>query len=106
MPSAQWLKMMQIDEDRRSGNGAKPKAEETKPLPPKKQPEKAPKAVKPELEKPEPTVAGAVYTERKPKEPVYIRLDADLLAAIKATGPGWQTRLNDLLRTHFKPNQF
>lgn len=40
------------------------------------------------------------------KEPVTIRLDADLLAAIKATGPGWQTRLNDLIRTHFRPNQF
>lgn len=27
-----------------------------------------------------------------------IRLDADLLAAFKATGKGWQTRMNDALR--------
>ena len=47
-----------------------------------------------------------VRTDRKAKEPVTMRLDADLLAAIKATGPGWQTRLNDLIRTYFKPNQF
>lgn len=24
--------------------------------------------------------------------------DADVLDALKATGPGWQTRINDLLR--------
>lgn len=27
-----------------------------------------------------------------------IRFDPDVLAALKATGPGWQTRANDLLR--------
>ncbi len=27
-----------------------------------------------------------------------IRFDADVLAALKATGPGWQSRTNDLLR--------
>jgi uncharacterized protein (DUF4415 family) len=27
-----------------------------------------------------------------------IRFDADVLAALKATGPGWQSRANDLLR--------
>jgi uncharacterized protein (DUF4415 family) len=32
------------------------------------------------------------------KQPVKIRLDADLLAALRAAGPGWQTRLNALLR--------
>lgn len=32
------------------------------------------------------------------KEPVKIRLDADLLAALRATGDGWQTRINDTLR--------
>jgi uncharacterized protein (DUF4415 family) len=33
-----------------------------------------------------------------PKEPVKIRLDADVLAALRATGDGWQTRINDTLR--------
>ena len=33
-----------------------------------------------------------------PKVPVKIRLDADVLTALKATGPGWQTRVNDTLR--------
>jgi uncharacterized protein (DUF4415 family) len=27
-----------------------------------------------------------------------IRLDADLLAALKATGPDWRSRLNDMVR--------
>lgn len=32
------------------------------------------------------------------KVPTTLRLDADLLAALKATGKGWQTRVNDVLR--------
>ncbi len=32
------------------------------------------------------------------KEPVKIRLDADVLRALRATGDGWQTRINDTLR--------
>ena len=32
------------------------------------------------------------------KEPVKIRLDADVLVALRATGEGWQTRINDTLR--------
>jgi uncharacterized protein (DUF4415 family) len=32
------------------------------------------------------------------KEPVKIRLDPDVLAALRATGDGWQTRINDMLR--------
>jgi len=32
------------------------------------------------------------------KEPVKIRLDADVLAALRASGDGWQTRINDALR--------
>ena len=36
---------------------------------------------------------------RKPlKVPTTIRLDPDVLAALKATGKGWQTRVNDALR--------
>ncbi|MFM9890039.1 MAG: BrnA antitoxin family protein [Rickettsiales bacterium] len=33
-----------------------------------------------------------------PKVQTTIRLDADVLKALKAGGRGWQTRLNDLLR--------
>lgn len=33
------------------------------------------------------------------KEPVKLRLDADVLAALRATGAGWQTRINDTLRS-------
>lgn len=32
------------------------------------------------------------------KEPVKLRLDPDVLAALRATGEGWQTRINDMLR--------
>jgi uncharacterized protein (DUF4415 family) len=28
-----------------------------------------------------------------------MRVDADVLAAFKATGPGWQTRINAVLRS-------
>jgi uncharacterized protein (DUF4415 family) len=39
----------------------------------------------------------------RPKAPTVrptlnMRVDADVLAAFKATGPGWQTRINELLR--------
>ena len=32
------------------------------------------------------------------KEAVKLRLDADVLAALRSTGDGWQTRINDTLR--------
>ena len=32
------------------------------------------------------------------KERVTIRFDADVLAAFRATGAGWQTRVNDAMR--------
>ena len=38
------------------------------------------------------------------KEQVAIRIDHEVLAAFRAAGPGWQTRMNDALkdwlRTH------
>lgn len=34
------------------------------------------------------------------KEPTTMRLDKDVLAIFKATGNGWQTRLNAVLRKH------
>jgi uncharacterized protein (DUF4415 family) len=32
------------------------------------------------------------------KEQISVRLDPDVLAALRAAGPGWQSRINDLLR--------
>lgn len=36
------------------------------------------------------------------KEQVAIRFDRDVLAAFRAAGPGWQTRMNDALRDWLK----
>ncbi len=33
-----------------------------------------------------------------PKVAVSLRLDQEVVARFKATGPGWQTRMNDALR--------
>ena len=33
-----------------------------------------------------------------PKVAVSLRLDQDIVARFKASGPGWQTRMNDALR--------
>lgn len=33
-----------------------------------------------------------------PKVPVTVRYDAEVVAAFKATGKGWQTRMNDALK--------
>jgi len=41
-------------------------------------------------------VVGKFY--RPLKEPVTLRLDADVLAWLKSQGPGYQTRINTLLR--------
>ena len=40
--------------------------------------------------------AGSVASMTK--EPVKLRLDPDVVAALRATGDGWQTRINDMLR--------
>ena len=39
---------------------------------------------------------------RLTKEPVKLRLDADVLAALRASGEGWQTRINDTLRASLR----
>lgn len=44
-------------------------------------------------------------TVQHPKAPMTMRVDADVLAAIKATGAGWQTRVNDLLREAVRRGQ-
>lgn len=36
------------------------------------------------------------------KVPTTIRFDADVLAALKASGKGWQTRVNEALRDWLK----
>ncbi len=38
------------------------------------------------------------------KVPTSIRLAADVVAALKATGPGWQTRVSDILRKALRAN--
>lgn len=38
----------------------------------------------------------------RPKAALTMRVDADVLAALKASGPGWQTRVNALLRRAVK----
>lgn len=39
------------------------------------------------------------------KKPTTVRLDNDILAAFKATGRGWQTRLNAALRDWLKEHR-
>jgi uncharacterized protein (DUF4415 family) len=36
------------------------------------------------------------------KEPIKVRIDKDILAHFRATGRGWQTRLNDTLRASLR----
>ena len=36
------------------------------------------------------------------KVSITLRLDPDVLDALRATGPGWQTRINDLLRANIQ----
>ncbi|MGM4919538.1 BrnA antitoxin family protein [Tardiphaga sp. 813_E8_N1_3] len=44
---------------------------------------------------------GRPRTEN-PKIPVKLRLDDDVVTALRATGPGWQTRINDMLKSRIK----
>jgi uncharacterized protein (DUF4415 family) len=52
-------------------------------------------------------VVGKFY--RPIKRPVTVRIDADILAWLKRSGPGYQTRINALLRqamhTTKRPNR-
>jgi uncharacterized protein (DUF4415 family) len=45
---------------------------------------------------PMPTPRGRPKAEQ-PKQPVTMRLDAEVLTRYKATGPGWQTRMGEVL---------
>lgn len=42
---------------------------------------------------------GSVKANRK--EQINIRLSPDVLAVLRATGPGWQTRVDTILRERF-----
>ena len=44
-----------------------------------------------------PVRRGRPKVER-PKISTTLRLDADVLEKFKATGPGWQTRINEVLK--------
>ena len=44
------------------------------------------------------TNVGGRPKSTSPKMPVSIRLDQDVVAKFKATGPGWQSRINEVLR--------
>lgn len=41
-------------------------------------------------------------TKEKPKVSTTIRFDPDVLEALKASGPGWQTRVNETVRSSLK----
>ena len=57
-------------------------------------------AIRTAPKKQEPAIERALpVRDKRPKVPVTIRLDADLADAWKATGKGWQTRLNAALRS-------
>lgn len=47
---------------------------------------------------------AVVFTPRKANPKVFaaIRLDVEVVEAFKATGRGWQTRINDALKTWLK----
>jgi len=45
---------------------------------------------------------GGRPRKANPKVFTAIRLDADIVEAFKATGSGWQTRINDALKTWLK----
>lgn len=36
------------------------------------------------------------------KQPVKLRLDPDIVAALREAGNGWQTRINDMLRASLR----
>jgi uncharacterized protein (DUF4415 family) len=41
---------------------------------------------------------GGRPRSENPKEAVKLRIDADVLAKFRKSGPGWQTRINGILR--------
>ena len=58
-----------------------------------------------EWEATKPKVRVGHASTRAPKVSTTIRFDADVLAAMKATGPGWQTRINEIVREYVNARQ-
>ena len=54
-----------------------------------------------------PELAKSIAKRGRQKAPTKvatsIRLDADVIAALRATGAGWQSRINDILRQALQP---
>ena len=47
--------------------------------------------------------AGVRGSQKAPlKKPTTIRFEAEVLAALKATGDGWQTRVNEMVRASLR----
>ncbi|RDV04780.1 BrnA antitoxin family protein [Undibacter mobilis] len=68
-----------------------------------KDPDDAPELTEEFLDRAEIRQAGKLVRRGRPplenpKQAVKLRLDADVLAAYRATGAGWQTRMNADLR--------
>ena len=47
----------------------------------------------------------AQVTMPRPKQPISVRLDADVLDFFRAQGKGYQTRINAVLRSYMKAQQ-
>ncbi|RBP07074.1 uncharacterized protein (DUF4415 family) [Roseiarcus fermentans] len=75
-------------------------------------PDDAPEWTDAQIERAEYAVGGKVVREAQgtltrrrgrpklasPKTQISVRLDPDVLAALRASGPGWQARMNQVLR--------
>lgn len=57
-------------------------------------------AADPDADIPDPDWANAVLVVPPAKTPISIRLDDDVLAFFKAGGPGYQKRINAVLRSY------
>ncbi len=42
---------------------------------------------------------------QNPKQPISIRLSADVLSYFRSTGPGWQSRINKILKDYVEEQQ-
>ena len=70
-------------------------------------PEDAPELTEDFFQSADPLKGHKILVRGRPKaattkEPVKLRLDADVLAALRATGDGWQTRINETLRASLR----
>ncbi len=95
MVSAQFLRMMEAEEAKKS---AKPRKLET-PAPKAAKPtvDKKPKKDIKELRKAVETLEKTASTTL-PKKAISIRLDVDVIEGFKAGGAGWMSQMNAVLR--------